>query len=240
MLKRYGGTYPIRIFSFYRHKVSSYPRSYSVFLCSVRNIHTHIIHPGQQELVSLYQDFSASAALPACSMGLHPWNLEHAEAEWEALQEYATQPNVLAIGECGLDKVCPSPWEQQVHYFQLQIGLANSLNKPLIIHCVRAYAECMALLSAARIPVIFHGFNKSLETAKMLLDRGYYLSFGHQLFREAYADTFRQIPIERIFLETDDRSDISIEDVYKRAADLLNFPLDTLILQLENNYQNIL
>ncbi|MNF09965.1 hypothetical protein D3C80_2107680 [compost metagenome] len=50
----------------------------------------------------------------------------------------------------------------------------------------------------------------------------------------------KQVPPERIFLETDDKTDISIEDIYKRAAELLNFPLDALILQLEKNYQNIL
>ncbi|MNS33988.1 hypothetical protein D3C72_661100 [compost metagenome] len=74
----------------------------------------------------------------------------------------------------------------------------------------------------------------------MLLSRGYYLSFGHSLLREGYGAMLKQVPPERIFLETDDKTDISIEDIYKRAAELLNFPLDALILQLEKNYQNIL
>jgi TatD DNase family protein len=206
----------------------------------MRNIHTHIVHPLEEEVVSLYENFPQCLDLSSCSLGLHPWYLEQAERDWEVLQQYATYSHVMAIGECGLDKVCGTPWERQQQYFQLQIGLANRLNKPLIIHCVKAYAECMAELQAAKVPVVFHGFNKSIEPAQMLLSKGYYLSFGHSLFREGYGDILNQVPPERIFLETDDKTDISIEDVYKRAAELLNFPLDALILQLEKNYQNIL
>lgn len=206
----------------------------------MRNIHTHIVHPLEEEVVSLYENFPQCLDLSSCSLGLHPWYLAQAGQDWEVLQQYATYSHVVAIGECGLDKVSATPWALQLQYFRLQIALANQLQKPLIIHCVKAYGECLAELKAARVPVIFHGFNKSAETAKMILNKGHYLSFGHSLFREGYGEVLKQIPTERLFLETDDKTDLSIEDVYKRAADLLNFPLDALILQLEKNYQNIL
>lgn len=206
----------------------------------LHNVHTHTSHePSAGEIVSRYSHFEQSALLSQCSLGLHPWYLEQAEKDWTLLQEWAGKSNVLAIGECGLDKVCSTPWPLQTEYFALQIELANKLQKPLIIHCVRAYGECIALLQKATVPVIFHGFNKNIETAKMLLSKGYYLSFGHQLFKDSYTDTFRQIPTDQMFFETDDRPELLIEDVYKRGAEMLNIPLDALILHLEKNYQNI-
>ncbi|WP_158605961.1 TatD family hydrolase [Taibaiella sp. KBW10] len=206
----------------------------------MHNIHTHRSHgTAADEIISRSTHFDQSVTLPQCSLGLHPWYLDDAEVQWKALLEYADRPNVLAIGECGLDKACDTPWEIQTEYFEKQIALANTLQKPLIIHCVKAYQECLLLLKAAKVPVVFHGFNKNTETAKMLLARGYFLSFGHQLLKESYADTFREIPVTQMCFETDDQPELLIEDVYKRAAEMLNFPLDALILQIEKNYQNI-
>ncbi len=202
------------------------------------DIHTHNISE-ENTIVNFYQDFEQSRTVKHCSLGLHPWYLQNAAQDFETLQQYVHQNNVLAIGECGLDKLSQTDWILQEKYFLKQIDLANSLHKPLIVHCVRAYNECIALLENASVPVIFHGFNRNLNIAQMLLDKGFYLSIGGSIFQESFASAFAALSLEKIFFETDDKEEINIEIVYKRAAEIKNIALETLILQIENNYQKV-
>lgn len=171
------------------------------------------------------------------SAGMHPWypeklnitDLEHA---------VKTYSNIIAIGECGLDKITDTPWETQLNLFKKQIKLAQTCKKPLIIHCVRAYNECVQLLKDSQVPIIFHGFNRNQHIAQSLLDAGAYLSFGAGLFKEALHAVFKNIPLDKVFLETDDAS-ISIEEIYKKAAIIRDIPLEELILQLESNFKHV-
>lgn len=204
------------------------------------NIHTH--QAGQENaILNMYSDFEqeSNAGNAYFSMGLHPWYLANAAQAWESLKAGARRDSVLAIGECGLDRLCSTEWTLQMHYFAAQIQLANELGKPLIIHCVRAYEECLNLLKEACVPVIFHGFNRNARIAQTILDKGFYLSFGHAIFNPAVAAVAATIPQSRLFLETDDKPDLLIEDVYKRMSELKKIHLDALILQLENNFQKI-
>ena len=178
------------------------------------------------------------------SIGLHPWyiNTDSIDAEFENLKKYAALENVIAIGECGLDKVRQTEWKLQGKAFKLQIELANQVSKPLIIHCVRAYDEVLKALNdnQVRVPVIFHGFNKKLLLAEQLLKEGYYLSFGGALLNEQSnaCSVFLNLPVEQIFLETDSAA-VSIEEIYYAAALLRKTSLDTLILQLQKNYETV-
>jgi TatD DNase family protein len=160
---------------------------------------------------------------------------------WEVEQQ-VTLPNVLAIGECGLDNVCDTPWEDQRNAFIPQVVLANKLRKPLIIHCVRAYDELEALLLQQRnnVPVIIHGFNRKQTIAGKLLESGYYLSFGRALMNEGAPAqaVFRNIPLDRFFLETDN-SDISIKDIYIKAAEIKETSVDGIILQVQQNFKKV-
>jgi TatD DNase family protein len=171
-------------------------------------------------------------------MGLHPWHLENHEEEFKRLSRFSLASNVLAIGECGLDKVCHTDWEVQVEVFKQQIALANELGKPLITHCVRAYNELIMLLDECKVnvSVVIHGFNKKPEVARQLLRKGYLLSFGTALLKnETTAAVFKDIPVDRFLLETDD-SGLLIEQVYNRAAEIKETDLDSIILQAGNNF----
>lgn len=171
------------------------------------------------------------------SLGIHPWypkKLNIADLE-HSIKLY---PNIIAIGECGLDKITDTPWEAQLSIFKLQIELAQQLKKPLIIHCVRAYNECIQLLKSSQVPVVYHGFNRNQHIATSIIESGAYLSFGAALFKEALHPIFKNIPLDRVFLETDDAS-ISIEEIYKKAAIIRDIPLEELILQLENNFKHV-
>lgn len=179
-----------------------------------------------------------------CSMGIHPWYIDPTglNRQLEELAKYATMPNVIAIGECGLDKVTETDWQWQVTAFEAQIVLANQLKKPLIIHCVKAFDELLQLLKMhqVQVPVVFHGYNKNIELAERIIKAGYCLSFGSALLREGSnaSITLQTIPVDRFFLESDD-APIDIADIYTAAASLLKTEPDALILQLQNNFHRV-
>lgn len=206
------------------------------------DIHTHDTHPTAHALriVNVYEHFNNIPETGWFSAGLHPWYLP-ASIDLGPLQQVAMQPNVLAIGECGLDKVCSTAWDLQLRAFTLQIELANNIGMPLIIHCVRAWEEVMAALknSKVSVPVIFHGFNKN-NMASRLIDNGHYLSFGKALRSTGSpaARAIRSVPADRYFLETDD-SDLSIQDIYATAATLRETDEDDVILQLRQNFKTV-
>jgi TatD DNase family protein len=208
------------------------------------NIHTH--HPLSSkhedifELVNLYDQFETASVENFCSMGLHPWYLQNIESQLDILHHHSGNANVLAIGECGLDKVCTTDWSVQQLAFQSQIELADKLNKPLIIHCVRAYSEVLSMLQKVNVPVIFHGFNKNLVLAMEIIHQGYYLSFGAALLKDnsTVHETFAQIPPDRFFLETDDAG-ISITEVYQAAAYIRKTEEEVIILQLQQNFKKV-
>jgi len=205
------------------------------------DIHTHDQHPAADVLcvASIYERFQRVHELATCSTGMHPWYLDDIETRWEDLQAVASLPNVIAIGECGLDKVAETDWPLQVDAFSRQIKLAQRLRKPLIIHCVRAYEEVTLLLKQHRVdvPVVFHGFNKSRQLADELLKHGYYLSFGAALLKDSpVAQTFRSVSADRFFLETD-LSAQDIRHIYLAAAEIRQTSEEDLILQLQQNFK---
>lgn len=202
--------------------------------------HTAFSDPDVLTLCSLYTDFFRVHTMTACSIGLHPWHLDNAPHDLETLTALAHLPQVFAIGECGLDKTCATSMATQEKIFTAQIDLANRVNKPLIIHCVRAFAEAIALLKQARVPVIFHGFQKNPALMRELLDQGYYLSFGAALTqgKKNAIDSWGMAPTERLFLETDD-SALPIQTLYHTAASLRDITEDTLVTQLQRNYQTV-
>ncbi len=177
-----------------------------------------------------------------CSIGLHPWHLDHYTWDWKMLCKYVQQPNVLAIGECGLDRVCATDWDLQVKVFTEQIALANKCGKPMIVHCVRAFDEVLHMLQIHPpvMPVIFHGYNKNKAVAEKLLERGFYLSFGAAILNESFpaSGVLKSMPASRFFLETDD-AETSIEDIYTRAAQIRNTDTESLILQVQKNFKKV-
>lgn len=204
------------------------------------NIHTHKQNSKTASIVNCLSHFSQLPASGFYSAGIHPWYIKYINTETEKqfieLTLISKHPNVVAIGECGLDKVCKTDFTLQQHYFTKQIQLAHTLHKPLIIHCVKAYNEVMQILEQQKVqvPVIFHGFNKSNTLAQELITKGYYLSFGKHLLNTSVAGTFKSLPLEQFFLETDD-SNMDIEEIYKMAAGIKNMDVATLAEQLTKN-----
>ena len=208
------------------------------------NIHTHQANDdeGTISIRNFYTDFARATSGVICSLGLHPWYLEHQQRLIDELQRYARLPNVLAIGECGLDKVCNSDWNLQLVAFHRQIKTANELRKPLIIHCVRAFDELLKVIEDSKpdVPVIIHGFNKKGDIAERLLARGIYLSFGAAILKKESpaAIALANAPVERFFLETD-VAEVSISEIYEAAAATRDTTVEDIILQLQNNFEDV-
>lgn len=174
------------------------------------------------------------------SVGMHPHTLLSdftKELNW--VENLASNPYCWAIGEAGLDGLCATPEDLQHRAFEAQIQLSNSLEKPMIIHCVRRFSMLLHFHKSARSPWIVHGFNKKESLAKELLDKGLYLSFGNALLRNVSLQTlFSKIPSDRFFLESD-TSHSGIEEIYLKAASLQNIEVEELNKEIENNLKSI-
>ena len=204
------------------------------------NVHTHHAQPveGVISIGNLYKNFDSIEGDSLYSVGLHPWFITAAtwQQQFEVVKETCRLQNVVAVGEAGLDKVCATDFALQQTVFAAHIQLANELQKPLIVHCVRAHTEAMSLLKQQKVnvPVLFHGFTKSKELALQLMAQGYYLSFGHGLLKENLRTVLAALPAEQVLLETDN-STVSIQEIYTLAAKTFQIAEESLSLQLLKN-----
>lgn len=193
--------------------------------------------------LSLTNDiFLAMPKKKPISVGLHPWfaTLEKLEMQMKYMRVLAKQENVKLIGECGLDKLKGEPIANQIVILEQQIGLAEELNKPLILHCVKAFDELMAIKQRlqVKVPMLIHGFNKNEALGKQLLQKGFYLSFGAAVLKEngSAAKLIKELDV--FFLETDD-SQTPIEEIYLAVANLKNCSVEELKALIFANWKKI-
>ena len=171
------------------------------------DVHSHTQHSTSDTLVIRNQYPLTADTSEPFSVGIHPWFLNDFEAQWNALIPLAQHFNCWAIGECGLDKNVTSPLPLQQEIFLRHIELAESLELPLIIHCVKAYAEVIQLRKRTRSQQlwILHGFRKNLKVAQELIAHDIAISFGTPLlYSHQLQDVFKKIPPEYRFFESDD------------------------------------
>lgn len=205
------------------------------------NIKTHYNALTDEVIIKdLYKDFETVEKENHLNfaVGLHPWFIEQStwEKDFTSLEQISQLINVKAIGECGLDKVCKTDFLFQKEVFNKQILLANQIQKPLLIHCVRAFEEVTTLLkqNKNKVPVVFHGFIKSISQARQLIGQGYYLSFGKGIQHERIQNVIAATPIDKIFFESDEIA-MPIQKVYEIAAAALQIDMELLCLQVEKN-----
>lgn len=211
------------------------------------NIHTH--HPStEKDTLSIENAQTVSGwidmAVGKFSVGLHPWYIkpESIDEDFAQLEKLARQPNILAIGECGLDRLINLEMSFQEEVFIRQIHLAESLQKPIIIHCVKAYSELIALKKKLkpRIPMIVHGFNNNTQICQQLINHQFYISLGSALLNpESNASkNILTIPIKQLFLETDDKN-CFISTIFAHASTYLTEPVEVLQEQILQNFKRV-
>lgn len=175
------------------------------------------------------------------SVGLHPWHLVQMTVNEcaDRLIEIASSNKVLAIGEIGIDRAIDIPVTTQTAYFDAQLNVARALQKPIIIHAVRSYGDIIPFLKKTKVPFIFHQFQGNEQQAKELLKYNAFLSFGKNLFEPKSEQTFKALPLESIFLETDTAHHLHIADIYRKAAELKQLHIDELKSILFNNFAQL-
>jgi len=209
------------------------------------NAHTHHI-TSEADTLTLVNVHRKWATLPAgyyCSIGIHPWYVpEDVQLALDIIARMGSDSRILALGECGLDTQCSTPMDVQKAVFKAQVQLANSLQKPLIIHCVRAYEAVGDILDACNVHVnvLFHGFHKKGPLAEALVKKGYYLSYGAVLLHPAdfTFDQLESLPLSQLFLETDDK-EVDIKTLYAKLAEIRKTDLESIILQLQLNRKKV-
>lgn len=143
-------------------------------------------------------------------LGLHPTSIDAGwEQEMEKMQEYDSR-SIVAIGEIGIDCYWSKEFiEQQKEAFRRQLIMAHERNLPVIIHSRDASAVIIDVLKECRnldLRGVFHAYSGSIETYREITRLGdWYIGIGGVLtFKKAsIAETVKEIPLERILLETD-------------------------------------
>ncbi len=182
--------------------------------------HSHKQPPAPEAIISTSPIGFSPLAGQKWSVGLHPWHLDLfcgadmriKEEIWVELVAAAACPDVVAVGECGVDLVRGGLLATQMLAFRKQAMLAERLRKPLVIHSVRAHDIIVGMKKDLdpRVPWVIHGFRGKPSIARIYLDAGCFLSFGEKFNAESLAIT----PPDRILAETDE-SELSIDLIVK-------------------------
>ena len=144
------------------------------------------------------------------TVGVHPSEVGGmTEEDIDELREMTKNENVVAIGEIGLDYhyMDGTSEEDQRYWFRRQLELAKELDMPVVIHDRESKGQCIEILKEMDIHNgVMHCFSGSAETAKILLDMGFFISFtGVVTFKNAKkaVEAVKAIPMDRLFIVTD-------------------------------------
>lgn len=150
------------------------------------------------------------------SVGIHPWWItEQWQEHFKDVQRWSTSEQVQWIGETGLDKLKGPSLSLQIEVFKAHIQLSEQVKKPLLIHCVKAVDELLAIKRKMNPNQtwIFHGFRGKPQQLQQLLKAGFLISFGAQ-FNPA---SLQACPLSKRLIETDD-SGLTLQEVIQKQS----------------------
>ncbi len=204
--------------------------------------HTHQPPPhGVLAVVNLHKDSVEVPEEGLFSAGIHPWFIRQERWEEDLLwvDQRLARVNVIALGECGLDRLAKTSWPLQRKIFVQQLALAETYAKPVIIHEVRAGSELLQIRKQMQTGQqwLLHGYHGSMHETEQWLMQGCFFGFGKHLFNPKSKAVVACIalPIENILPETDD-SGIPVQDVIKAIAHLKDQEEDAVTAQLFRNF----
>lgn len=175
------------------------------------------------------------------SYGIHPWYV-NVNPEMESLETMLKSGRLAAIGETGIDRMHQETIDLQLEVFERHILLSEQYQKPLVIHCVKATSDLLRLHKKHQPTQtwIIHGFNGTVEEARQLTERGICLSVGESIIysNRKITKSLSSIPLEQLFLETD-MSERTIQEIYEKAADLLDLSLAVLKQRIFTNFARL-
>lgn len=205
---------------------------------SVIDIHTHV-QPGVPGLALISLEPGNLEFQPGqwYSVGLHPWNEsvqdEHTLNRMESL---LSNPQVLAVGECGLDRLHGPDFELQKLLFTRQVELSERLRLPLIIHDVHSTDTILQIHKSLKPAQkwLIHGFRGGPQLLQQIADHGILVSFGLKF----NPDSIRMVSLDRLFLETDGKTDI--DKVIALASAHLGVPIHEIEEHVIRNNKDFL
>lgn len=189
------------------------------------DIHTHKVS-GALDTIEVLNITPDDKCTGMASCGLHPWNVD---SDWEraieTVRNRAYETNIVLIGEAGIDKICGTDIALQIMAMEKQAIIAEEVEKPMIIHCVKGFDEIISIRKAvkARHRWIIHGFRGKPQSALQLTRNGFDVSLGKMFNPE----TARAIPLKCLWAETDE-TDISIRTVYRNIAEAKGISVEEL------------
>lgn len=200
--------------------------------------HTHKFDKSSNSLQNVNLELPEEGYFTA---GMHPWSEnEITTSDLEQLERLACHPRCVAIGEIGLDKTKGLELEKQRQTFIKQLSIAEKYNLPVILHCVKYWNELHQLRSNLKPTStwIIHGFSKA-ALLENVLKNGYFVSIGSQILtNHSLQQIIHQVPVDRLFLETDNALH-TIDEIYQKVAQLKGLELEVLENQLEINIRTI-
>ena len=212
------------------------------------DIHDHDVVPaaGKFSVENLLANESSMPdLLPGVtySIGLHPWNLSagNIRDQLERVRQLSGHSNVAAIGEAGFDRLKGPGMDLQREAFVSQVEISESVSKPLFIHCVRSWEELVSsrIRLKPKMPWIIHGFRGKKELALQLISKDMYISFWFDfIIRPESSQLVKNLPVDRIFLETDG-SGADICEIYKKVASDMGLGVEELKEQIADNFKSV-
>lgn len=203
---------------------------------NIIDIHTHVLpqEPGTA-LVCIGCGPIPDGALEQghlFSAGLHPWDVTDSfENQLDILQKLLANPQVLVVGECGFDALKGPSHELQEQAFIRQVELSEQFGKPMILHVVRDFDSVIRLRKQFKPtqPWLIHGFRGGPAQMNQLYAQGILVSFG----LKHNPDALRQVPSNRLFLETDGNETI-VQTIFLASALRATSP-ETIQYQITQN-----
>ena len=180
------------------------------------------------------------------SLGYHPWWLAE-QYNWQCFVKKVKQsiehPNFYAWGEIGLDRSCSIPLEKQFKLWdQLQELILGYPPRPVILHCVGAYADFLSLLKPFKnFALIFHDYRGNTQLTEQFLRKypNLCFSFGPEILKndQKYRQTIELLALEKLFLETDEKKMECLSDLYHCVAQIKGIKKETLVQTILENFK---
>lgn len=174
------------------------------------------------------------------SVGYHPWQPLNklTEKDFDLLAQCAAHPQVLAIGETGMDRLCENDLDIQAAVFVRHLRLASTVGKPVVVHSVRTTQDILTERRKAGLTDVvlaIHGMRANANVARTLIDAGCYVSIGPRF----NPDSLLVTPLDRLLIETDD-APVSIDEVAACVASVLHLTPEEIKKTAAGNAQRLL
>lgn len=195
--------------------------------------HAHHLSKSTQIVVGLH------------AKAFHPWELpqdfDRKVFDQKFLELKASAKDIIAVGECGLDRVHEgiASIADQIYVLEKHFEWAEQENLPLIIHSVRTHSDILGLLKRRKFKGVFmlHAFHGNEVEMHEYLKYDVYFTYGAKILKN---DQMLKItPRERLLLETGDQTEVSLEAIYEACAHSLGIEKEELEKKIYQNFLRV-